>query len=583
MKHSTPTRWHLGAAFLAAICLLSGLVPSLPRVLAFTAPGGQSTPLSISQPGWPEASLNMLYTQSVSIAGGLAPYQITPQGSLPNGMAWQTSARAIVLTGTPTQTGVFDLTLNVVDALGEHITQSISLKVSARFRPENSPTVAIPVTETLTTTDTPKVQLPVVITDLETISTADAPAIQLPVVIIDKETLTTTDTPSVSFPTLTINPSTIPSAALNSSYPSQFFSASGGSGAGYNLTWTGAIPPGMLLAYPGGGTGPTLTLSGTPTSAGSYAFVVNATDSTGDTGTQSYTLFVSPASAGCERICPGTPQTITTGLVPYPTYGQASFSLSATATSGLPVTYTVLSGPATATGPYGPFTIGAAGSVTITATQAGGLSHGTTYAPAFPQYIIVTILKAPLYVTPYPTGKSFDAQYFGSFYFTVSGFVNGDTYSSTCFGGTSFCGFPSYFSIDYLGTSNPIPGDAPAGSYDIVPNVTSMTATNYTFDPCEQAPTPCSGLFTVYGGASQAIIFPPLPPMKAGQAIPLHLTAYTTSGLPVSYSITGPGNLINGYYVHATAAGIITVTANQAGNSNYNPATPVSQTITVNP
>jgi subtilase family serine protease len=68
------------------------------------------------------------------------------------------------------------------------------------------------------------------------------------------------------------------------------------------------------------------------------------------------------------------------------TYGVAPITLTATAASLLPVSYTVISGPATVSGST--LTITGPGSVTVQATQAGN----TTYAPATPVSIVITVL-----------------------------------------------------------------------------------------------------------------------------------------------------------------------------------------------
>ena len=81
---------------------------------------------------------------------------------------------------------------------------------------------------------------------------------------------------------------------------------------------------------------------------------------------------------------------------------------------------------------------------------------------------------------------------------------------------------------------------------------------------------------------SQTITFPaPATPVTYGAA-PITLTASASSGLAVSYSLTGPGSL-SGSVLSFTGVGSIVVTASQAGNSSYTPATPVQQTVVVNP
>jgi choice-of-anchor A domain-containing protein len=60
------------------------------------------------------------------------------------------------------------------------------------------------------------------------------------------------------------------------------------------------------------------------------------------------------------------------------------------------------------------------------------------------------------------------------------------------------------------------------------------------------------------------------------------LGANATSGLPVSFSASGACT-VSGTTVTVTGVGACVITASQAGNSNYNPATPVSRTFQSGP
>ncbi|MGD0904417.1 MAG: choice-of-anchor D domain-containing protein, partial [Terracidiphilus sp.] len=73
---------------------------------------------------------------------------------------------------------------------------------------------------------------------------------------------------------------------------------------------------------------------------------------------------------------------------------------------------------------------------------------------------------------------------------------------------------------------------------------------------------------------------PPASPVTYGVS-PIALSATATSGLPVTFSVTGPAS-VSGSTLRITGAGSVVVTASQAGNANYLPATAVSYTITVN-
>ncbi|MBX3253668.1 MAG: PKD domain-containing protein [Chitinophagaceae bacterium] len=113
--------------------------------------------------------------------------------------------------------------------------------------------------------------------------------------------------------------------------------------------------------------------------------IANATGSTYATGGTegAYTVrYVNPCGTGSfsESIIvggsTGLPQTISFTPVPDKTFGDAAFRLSAAASSGLPVTFTIISGSATIS--TDTVTIMGAGSITIEASQPGNES----YSPA---------------------------------------------------------------------------------------------------------------------------------------------------------------------------------------------------------
>lgn len=71
-------------------------------------------------------------------------------------------------------------------------------------------------------------------------------------------------------------------------------SASGGTGSGY--TWSisaGSLPPGLGIGASGT---PSTTISGTPTTSGTYNFTVQAADDGGDTDTKSYSITIADAT-----------------------------------------------------------------------------------------------------------------------------------------------------------------------------------------------------------------------------------------------------------------------------------------------
>ena len=80
--------------------------------------------------------------------------------------------------------------------------------------------------------------------------------------------------------------------------------------------------------------------------------------------------------------------------------------------------------------------------------------------------------------------------------------------------------------------------------------------------------------------ADQTINFDSLPTVTNGNS-PITLAATASSGLPITYSVSGPAT-INGNVLTITGAGIVDIEADQPGDANFNPAQSVQQELTVN-
>jgi hypothetical protein len=167
------------------------------------------------------------------------------------------------------------------------------------------------------------------------------------------------------------------------------------------------------------------------------------------------------ASAGLGITITQTPQhqTITFPNPGTRTYGVAPIALTATASSGLPVTYTVISGPAMVGGNV--LTIIGAGLVTVEADQSGN----EDWLPAPPVRDNFTVNKAVLTVT----ANAASMTYGGSLPMltaSYSGFVNGD-------GQGVLSGSPSLTTTATSGS--------PVGPYPIMAAQGTLSAANYTF------------------------------------------------------------------------------------------------------
>ncbi|MEI9977126.1 MAG: hypothetical protein WDO73_36790 [Ignavibacteriota bacterium] len=227
-------------------------------------------------------------------------------------------------------------------------------------------------------------------------------------------------------------------------------------------------------------------------------------------------------------------QSITfTGLPSTAIYGAAGpYTLSATASSGLPVSYAV-TGPATLAGAT--LTITGAGTVTVTASQAGNAN----YTAATPVSLTITV-SATQTITF--TGLPANATYGSAGPYTLNG--------------TASSGLPVSYAVTgpatLSGATLTITG---AGTVSVTASQAGNT--NYA------AATPVSLTITV-STATQTITFTGLPSTAIyGAAGPYTLNGTASSGLPVSYAVTGPATL-SGTTLTITGAGTVSVTASQA-------------------
>ena len=169
-------------------------------------------------------------------------------------------------------------------------------------------------------------------------------------------------TQSYSFGVLGFTPLALPAGAVSTVYTTQTFTAANGPGP-FNWSQTGTLPPGLTFT----GSTSTATLSGTPTTPGTYSFTVSVTGSLiGITASQSFSVTVAGGTVAVSITSPSSPTSINVG-------GSLPITASVTGTGNTALTWTV--------------TGALAGSVTngnsIIGTIAGGTATSVTYnAPA---------------------------------------------------------------------------------------------------------------------------------------------------------------------------------------------------------
>jgi len=350
--------------------------------LTVDAPAIAITPATL-----PAGTGGAAYSQALSASGGSGGYTYNlASGALPPGIALSSSG---TVSGVPTTAGSYNFTVSATDGFGFSGSRAYTLTVAA-------PTIAI------TPATLPDGQANVAYSQAlgasggngsytySLASGALPPGIALsssgslsgsPTTVGSYSfTVTVTDgfgftgsqayTFTVAAPTIAIAPATLPAGTGGAAY-SQALSASGGSGGyTYNLA-SGALPPGITLSGSG-------TVSGTPTTAGSYNFTVSATDGFGFTGSQAYTFTV---AAPAITLSPGTLPTSAVGVAYSQTIaaseGQPATFTYSVSSGGLPTGLSldansgVMSGTPTAAGTY---------NFTITATDGSGFTGSQAYS-----------------------------------------------------------------------------------------------------------------------------------------------------------------------------------------------------------
>jgi len=330
-------------------------------------------------------------------------------------------------------------------------------------------------------------------------------------------------------------------------------------------------------------------------------------------------------------------QTITFGALTGKTYGNPAFTVSATASSGLAVTFSSAT-PSVCTVSGGTVTIVTGGTCTINAAQAGNTSYlaATTIPQSFTvakasQTITFNTLVSQTYgVPPFAISASASsglAVAFSSATTTVCT-VSASTVTiktgGTCTINAAQAGNTSYLAATTVARSFTVAkanqtiafGALANQTYGVTPFTVSATASSalaVTFSSLTTTVCTVSGsTVTIRAGgtctiqvaqagntsynaapnvsqsftvakADQTIAFGALANKTYGAA-PFTLGATATSGLVVTFSsLTTPVCTTSGSTVTLLAAGICTIQAAQAGNGSYNAAPNVSQSFSVGP
>lgn len=263
----------------------------------------------------PAAVVGKPYTQILLEQGGLGTLTWTPAGgALPPGVTLRSDG---VLLGTPTAGGTFTFAVHVVDSstpqksiISGNFILTVQSALTFPAQTLNTGIVGTPYGGAITASGgtapysfaVTSGTTPAGITLLSNSQFTGTPTTPLGT---SSFTVTVTDssvpaqTASQTFSIQVVNPltistTTLPAGQVGLAYTTTTIGTTGGVAPVTSVVGAGTFPPGLTLASNG-------TISGTPTSAGTFSFTVSATDSSvaiPQSALQNFTVTIAPAAIG---------------------------------------------------------------------------------------------------------------------------------------------------------------------------------------------------------------------------------------------------------------------------------------------
>jgi large repetitive protein len=335
-------------------------------------------PPSITTSSLPNGERTVAYSTTLAANNGTPPYSWAGSG-LPSGLSMSAGG---VLSGTPTVTGTFSITVTVTDVAGASASSILNLTLTEvptvdpgtlpdwtvnRAYPDSQVTVSGGTAPySFSATGLPAGLSIGVNSGIVSGTPAAAGTSAVTVTIQDAQGATSTQNYSVTInPAPNITTASLPSSTVGTAYPSTTLSNTGGTSA---FSWTSTPLPAGLSISPGG------IISGTPTAAGTSSVTVTVTDAAGATDTRTYSVTIDPPP----------PPSITTASY---SHDQSSVTFQLLATGGTaPYTWSSPDLPGwltldSATGDLSgtPPTVAATYTFTVTVTDAIGASDTTTF------------------------------------------------------------------------------------------------------------------------------------------------------------------------------------------------------------
>ncbi len=223
------------------------------------------------------------------------------------------------------------------------------------------------------------------------------------------------------------------------------------------------------------------------------------------------------------------------------------FPPGATASSGLPVTYSIVSGPATISGNKVSFT--GVGKVVVQGSQIGN----STYAAAPVVTATVTAIRGPQTITL----PKVPNQVVGAGSITLQG--------------TASSGLPVTYKVTGPATVS--------GNVVTITGAGSVGVGAYQSGNTVYAAAPNVQIKFTVSKLTQTITFPAVGAVTVGQTVTLGATS--SSGLAVTYAVTSGPATVSGNKVTFTGKGTVKLTATQLGDATYAAARAVAVNVSV--
>ena len=395
-----------GGTYSLTLNVVDARQTSVSKGLSIVITGPGAGPLTVTTTTLPSAAVGQSYSQTLAATGGTPPYQWAAGAGFPTVLTLDASTGTV--SGTPTAAGNFSFLVQVTDSAKASSTGTLSLTINnsplsiTTQGPIFSGTVGVPYVQmfqasggnppyawAVSSGNAGGLTLDPASGDLQG-TPQTAGTFSFTIRATDRSAATATQSFSllINPPTLTVTAaSSLPAGTVGAPYSQKLPVVANGGTPPYTWSLIAGAVPGLSFDPS------SLTIGGTPSTAGAFNFTIQATDSANLTAARSLSLTVNPASLSLttSRQLPDATlnQPYTQSIAA--SGGQPPYRWS---TSGLPAGLTInsttgqIAGTPTAAGSFGI-------AITVSDSALANLSDRFTLAVNLPSGPAVTISGLP--------------------------------------------------------------------------------------------------------------------------------------------------------------------------------------------